>query len=61
MKAGDLIEGAKGSEYEGFCGFVWGFDEDNDPIIKWAGCDGSWEMARCGDYRSSVRVINESR
>lgn len=61
MKVGDLVGGIKHSTYEGFCGIVLAFDGDHDPIIAWAGCEGSWEIGKCGDFRAGLRVVNAAR
>tara|TARA_R110000824_G_scaffold305010_2_gene492780 strand:- start:884 stop:1063 length:180 start_codon:yes stop_codon:yes gene_type:complete len=52
---GELVTGIDGTEFEGFYGIVLGLDEDEDPIIKWAGIEGSWERAQCGEYKSQIQ------
>jgi len=54
IRIGDLVTGTPGTEFENFLGVVFGFDVDGDPIIKWAGCTGSWERAQCGEYGSQI-------
>ena len=52
---GDLVKGAPQSQFEGFYGVVFGHDEDDDPLVWWHGCIGSWERARTGEFKSQVQ------
>jgi hypothetical protein len=63
MKVGDLVTGKKeGGSYDGSVGIVFGFDEDNDPIVSWCNDWGSNEVSPgSGEFRSSLRVISASR
>ena len=55
FQIGELVTGKDETEFEGFYGVVLGLDEDEDPIIKWAGIEGSWERAGCGEYSSQIQ------
>jgi hypothetical protein len=62
VKVGDLVAGKKGGTYDGSVGVVFGFDEDNDPIVSWCNDCGSNEASRgCGEFRSSLKVVSEGR
>jgi len=63
MKVGDTVTGSsRASEWSGYLGTVIGFDEDNDPIIKWNGARGSNEhYPGCGEYRKDVVVVHHTR
>ena len=62
MKLGDLVTGKKDGTYAGSVGVVFGFDEDNDPIVSWCNDWGSNEHSPgCGEFRDSLRVVNEGR
>ena len=64
MKVGDLVRGVEEGSWEGSVGIIIGFDPD-DPIVGWTGPyahEGANVMSPgCGEYRSQVEVINESR
>jgi hypothetical protein len=64
VKVGDLVTGKKGGlahTYADTVGVIYDFDEDNDPIVFWGGNASYDILSDCGEYRSSLRVINESR
>ena len=62
MEVGDLVAGKKGGTYDGSVGVVFGFDEDNDPVVLWCNDLGSNDHSPgCGEFRSSLKVISESR
>jgi len=59
MVVGDLVTGRYG-EWLGSLGAVLGFDEDNDPIVRWIGQAGSNEaFPGCGEYRKELMVVTE--
>tara|TARA_Y100001963_G_C6669810_1_gene394553 strand:- start:358 stop:546 length:189 start_codon:yes stop_codon:yes gene_type:complete len=62
MIKGDLVMGVGGG-FVNAKGIIVGFDEDNDPIVKWFGdVQGSSDIfPGCGEYRKDIVVINESR
>ena len=60
MKVGDLVRGS--AEWIGSIGLIVGFDEDDDPIVAWIGEQGSNEwFPGCGEFRSQVLVLSETR
>ena len=62
MKVGDLVTGNKEKIYDGSSGIMFGFDEDDDPIVAWCNDTGSNETTPgCGEYKNSLRVINENQ
>lgn len=62
MKVGDLITGVHGNEWFSIFGIITGFDEDDDPIVEWSGCEGSNDrFPGCGEFRDGLVVVNESR
>ena len=62
MKVGDLITGTKEGSYEGSIGIIFGFDEDDDPVVAWCNDTGSNDFnPGCGEYRSQVEILNEAR
>ena len=62
MKVGDLVAGTEDGTYDGDIGIIFGFDEDDDPIVFWCTTAGSNEASPgCGEYRSHVEILNEAR
>ena len=62
MKIGDLVAGKKSMAFEGSIGIIFGFDGDGDPIISWCNDVGSHEQSPgCGEFKTQVKVISESR
>ena len=62
MKVGDLITGNKNGTYDGSIGIIFGFDEDEDPIVFWFNDEGSNEAyPGCGEFRNQMMVLNEAR
>ena len=60
MQVGDLVTGKKGRTYAGTIGVIYDFDEDNDPIVFWSNDAPMDALTGCGEYRDTLRVVNES-
>ena len=62
MKIGDLVIGTEEGAYNGSIGIIFGFDEDDDPIVSWCNTEGSNESSPgCGEYREHLEILNASR
>ena len=62
MKVGDLVAGTEEGTYDGCIGIIFGFDEDDDPIVEWCNDEGSNDFhPGCGEYRNQVMILNATR
>jgi len=62
VKIGDLVIGTEEGAYNGSIGIIFGFDEDDDPIVSWCNSEGSNESSPgCGEYREHLEILNASR
>ena len=62
MKVGDLVIGTEEGSYDGSVGIIFGFDEDDDPIVSWCNDEGSNDFhPGCGEYRNQVEILNANR
>ena len=62
MQVGDLVTGTEKGTYEGSIGIIFGFDEDDDPIVSWCNDTGSDDFTPgCGEFRNQVMILNATR